>query len=72
MKIIPIEPFWKKLREYHNQFHTDEEFWDWLKREYNAYGVYIVSNPTQVGVEKGCGLLFGTEEEVTFFILKWS
>lgn len=72
MKTIAIEPFWEKLVEYHKQFHMDEEFWDWLRREYSAYQVYIVSNPTQVGEEKGCGLMFSTDEEATFFTLKWS
>ena len=72
MITIAIEPFWEKLVEHHKQFHMDEEFWAWLKREYNAYQVYVVSNPTQVGEEKGCGLLFGTDEEATFFTLKWS
>jgi hypothetical protein len=72
MKTIPVEPFWEKLVEHHKQFHIDEEFWAWLKREYNAYQVYIVSNPTQVGEEKGCGVMFGTDEEATFFTLKWS
>jgi hypothetical protein len=72
MITIPIEPFWAKLNEYHRQHHTDEEFWDWLKREYNAYQVYIVSDPGRTEPDKAYGLLFGEEAEATFFTLKWS
>jgi hypothetical protein len=72
MITIPIEPFWTKLNEHHQQYHTDEEFWDWLKREYNAYQVYIVSDPGRTEPDKAYGLLFGEEAEATFFTLKWS
>jgi hypothetical protein len=72
MITIPIDPYWEKLVEHHKQLGIDEEFWAWLKKEYGAYQVYIVSNPTQVGEQKGCGLLFGDESEATLFALKWS
>ena len=72
MTVIPIEPYWEKLNEHHHQNQCDEDFWEWLKQEYGAYQVYIVSNPTEVGEEKGCGLLFGDESEATLFVLKWS
>jgi hypothetical protein len=72
MTVIPIEPFWEKLVEHHKQHHIDEDFWNWLKREHNAYQVYIVSNPTQVGEQKGSGLMFGDPEDATLFALKWT
>lgn len=72
MITIPIEPYWVKLHEYHLEHHADEEFWTWLKREYGIYQVYIVGNPSAVGEEKGCGLMFGEESEATLFTLKWS
>lgn len=72
MITIPIEPFWAKLNEHHRQHHTDEEFWDWLKQEYNAYQVYIVSDPSRTEPEKAYGLMFGEEADATFFTLKWS
>lgn len=72
MITIPIEPYWEKLNEHHKQHHCDKNFWDWLKQEYGAYQVFIVSNPSAVGEEKGCGLMFGDESEATLFALKWS
>ena len=72
MITIPIEPFWARLNEHHVKHHTDEEFWDWLKREYNAYQVYVVTDPKRSEPEKAYGLWFADEADATFFTLKWS
>ena len=72
MITIPIEPFWARLHEYHIQYHSDEEFWDWLKREYNAYQVYMVPDPTRTEPEKANGLWFGDDADATLFTLRWS
>lgn len=71
--VIDIDPFWDKLQEYHRDHNpADADFWDWLKKEYGAYQVYVKSNPTALGEREACGLWFGTAEEVTFFTLRWS
>lgn len=70
--VIAIEPFWDNLQEYHANHVQDVDFWDWLKRDYGAYQVYIKTNPTAVGEKEASGLLFGSPEEITFFTLKWS
>lgn len=72
MITVPIEPFWEKLQEHWQANEPDVDFWEWLRRDYDAYQVYIVSNPTAVGEEKGCGIMFSTDEEATWFTLKWS
>lgn len=72
MITIAIEPFWDKLQSYHKDHVKDQDFWEWLKAEYQAYQVYVVSDPSRTEPEKAYGLLFGDEAEATFFTLKWS
>lgn len=72
MKTIPIEPYWDKLQEHHKDLRTDLDFWDWLKKEYGAYQVFVKSNPTALGEKEACGLMFGEDEEATLFALRWT
>ena len=73
MITIPIEPYWDKLQEYHSSYNPKKlDFWDWLRRDYNAYQVYIQPNPTALGEKAACGIMFGEEDEATFFALKWA
>ena len=72
MIVLPIEPFYDKLKEKHREEQCDEDFWDWIKNEYGAYQVWIKSNPTAVGEKEAAGLAFYDEEESTLFALRWS
>jgi len=73
MIIIPIESHWDKLQEhYHaNKKSIKVDFWDWIKRDYRGYQVYIKSTPTADGEKESCGLMFGEEEDAVMFALKW-
>ena len=70
MVVIPIEPHWDRLQEYHQANIKDEEFWDWLRREYRAYQVYIKPTPKADGEKAACGLMFGDEEDSMMFLLR--
>ncbi len=72
MKVIFVEPYYDRLQEYYHEHVKDLEFWDWIKQEYGGYHVYTVSNYKAVGEKAGSGLYFGSEEEITFFTLRWS
>ena len=72
MITIPAEPYYDKLKEYHKDNNIDLEFWEWLKKEYGVYQVWIKSNPSAVGEKEASGLLFGEDEEATLFALRWS
>ena len=71
MVVIPIEPHWDRLQEYHQANIKDEEFWDWLRREYRAYQVYVKPTPKADGEKDSCGLMFGDEDDRMMFLLRW-
>jgi hypothetical protein len=73
MITIPIEPYYDKLMEHYeaNRDTIGVEFWDWIRRDFNGYQVYISPNPTADGEKDGCGIMFGEEEEATIFALRW-
>jgi hypothetical protein len=70
--IIPIEPYWDKLQEFHSANKIKLDFWEWLKKEFGGYQVYIVDNPTSTGEKDASGLAFYEPSEATLFSLKWS
>lgn len=72
MKVIAVEPFYDQLQDYHRDHQIELEFWEWLKQEYGAYHVYLSSNYQATGEKDGSGLLFDSEEEATWFTLKWT
>jgi len=72
MKIIPIEPYWDNLQEYHRAHNPlDLDFWDWIRQEYHGYQVYIKSTPKALGEREACGLMFGEEDDAVMFMLRW-
>jgi hypothetical protein len=72
MTVLPIEPYYDRLQEAWTALAVQEEFWEWIKIEYGGYQVYVKNNPSATGEKDACGLAFGTAEEATLFVLKWT